>query len=113
MTDNALTGSLGFIIDPSGWAGAMTTEKASGTAQFVMSEGGNISGYGSTVSNQVTADDWFFGNWADLLIGQWGGLELNVDPYTHSLKGKTRFVMFQTVDTAVRHPVSFCYSKDA
>ncbi len=113
MTDNALMGSLGFIIDPTGWAGAMVEEKASGTAQFLMGDSGNMAGYGSTVSNQVTVNDWFFGNWSDLLIGQWGGLELNVDPYTHSLKGKTRFVMFQTVDTAVRHPVSFCYSKDA
>lgn len=112
MADNALMGALGYIVDPSGWEDAKTTEKASGTAQFIMSADGTINGYSTTVSNQVTAEDWFFGNWADLLIGQWGGLELNVDPYTHSLKGKTRFVMFQTVDTSVRHPVSFIHCND-
>ena len=42
-----------------------------------------------------------------------GGLELNVDPFTHSLKGRIRFVIFKTMDVAVRHPESFCYCNDA
>ncbi|MCP4935718.1 MAG: phage major capsid protein [bacterium] len=113
MTDNALMGSLGYIIDPNGWEAATTTEKFSGTGKTILSENGTINGYQAAVTNQVTAEDWFFGNWADLLIGMWGGVEINVDPYTHSLKGKTRYVMFQTIDTAVRHPVSFCHCNDA
>ncbi|MCP4996006.1 MAG: phage major capsid protein [Gammaproteobacteria bacterium] len=113
MTDNALMGSLGYIIDPNGWEAATTTEKFSGTGKTILSENGTINGYQAAVTNQVTAEDWFFGNWADLLIGMWGGVEINVDPFTHSLKGKTRYVMFQTIDTAVRHPVSFCHCNDA
>lgn len=112
MLDNADMGRLAYIIDPEGWEAGMTKEKASGTAKFIISENNTINGYPYHMTNQVTAEDWFFGNWADLLIGMWGGLELNVDPYTHSLKGKTRYVMFQTVDTAVRHPESFCHCND-
>ena len=88
----------------------MTTEKAPNTAQFIWNNG-MINGYQAIPSNQGDVDRWSFGNWADLLIGMWGGLEINVDPYTHSLKGKTRFVMFQTVDVAVRHPESFTISQ--
>lgn len=112
MTDNALMGSLAYIIDPAGWEDAMTTAKDSGSGQFVMSEAGTINGYRSLVSTQVTAEDWFFGNWADVLVGEWGGLEINVDPYTHSLKGKVRFITFKTVDVAVRHPTSFIHCND-
>lgn len=112
MTDNALMGNLSYIIDPNGWEALKTTSKDTGSGQFLISEANTINGYPYQVSSQVTAEDYFFGNFADLLVGMWGGLEINVDPYTHSLKGKTRFVMFQTVDVAVRHPESFCYSND-
>ena len=33
-----------------------------------------------------------------LLVGMWGGIEINDDPYTHSLKGRIRIVTFQDVD---------------
>ncbi|NCC97984.1 MAG: hypothetical protein EOM02_14245, partial [Synergistales bacterium] len=55
--------------------------------------------------------DVLFGNFADLLVGMWGGLELTTDPYTHSLKGRLRIVAMQDVDFAVRHVESFCYGK--
>jgi len=112
MTDNALMGALSYIIDPLGWEAAMTTEKAANTAQFLMSEMGTMNGYQSRVTNQVAAGDWFFGNWADVLVGEWGGLELNVDPYTHSLKGRVRFITFKTADVAIRQPGSFLLAND-
>lgn len=112
MLDNSLLGSLAYIIDPEGWDDAMTTEKATGTAKFIMDESNRINGYGAHVTNQVTAEDWFFGNFSDILIGEWGGMELNVDPYTHSLKGKVRFITFKTADVVVRHPTSFCHCND-
>jgi len=112
MTDNALMGALSYIIDPLGWEAAMTTEKAANTAQFLMSEAGTINGQQARVTNQVAAGDWFYGNWADVLVGEWGGLELNVDPYTHSLKGRVRFITFKTADVAIRQPGSFLLTND-
>jgi hypothetical protein len=46
------------------------------------------------------------------LIGEWGGIEIAVDPYTHSLKGKVRYVMFKTADVAVRHGEHFSFCND-
>ena len=111
MTDNALVGNLCYIIDPEGWEDSMTTEKATNTAQFINNMG-RINGYEAKVSTQVTAEDWFFGNWADLLIGEWGGLDLVVDQYSNSLSGTIRYVVFKTVDIAVRHAESFCEGSD-
>jgi hypothetical protein len=48
-----------------------------------------------------------FGNWADLVIGMWGGLDLTVDPYSGSTAGTVRVVALQDVDVALRNTVSF------
>lgn len=111
--DNALLGNLAYIL-PAGMYGALkTTAKASGQGLFVVEQPGNtINGYRAIVSNQVTAGDLFFGNFADLLIGMYGGLDILVDPYTASSSGTVRVRALQTVDVAVRHAVSFAYNND-
>ena len=110
--DNALTGSLGYICRPADFGTLKTTEKASGTAQFVVSPDNTMNGYNVIRSNQVTSGDFYFGNFADLLIGMYGGLDITVDPYALSTSGGVRIVALQTVDVAVRHAVSFCKSSD-
>ena len=110
--DNALMGSLAYIL-PAGMYGALkTTEKASGTAQFVVEPGGSINGYRGIVSNQATAGNLYFGNFDDLLIGFFGGLDIIVDPYTNSTSGTVRVVALQSCDVAVRHAVSFAFGND-
>lgn len=105
--DNALLGNLAYIMNAS-MAGALkTTTKDSGSGQFVLQDG-QINGYRAIVSNQVAAGDAYFGNFSDLLIGMWGGLDILVDPYTASTTGTVRIVAMQSVDVAVRHAVSFC-----
>ena len=54
-----------------------------------------------------------FGNWADLVIGQWGTLDLMVDPYSNSTSGTVRVVALQDVDIALRQAASFAAIKDA
>ncbi len=110
--DNALMGNLAYIL-PAGMYGALkTTTKDSGSGQFVVEPGNTINGYRSIVSNQVTAGDLYFGNFSDLLIGMYGGLDITVDPYTNSTSGTVRVVALQTMDVAVRHAVSFAYNND-
>ena len=111
--DNALMGNLAYIL-PAGMYGALkTTEKAAGTAQFVIEPGGTMNGYRAIVSNQATAGNLYFGNFSDLLIGMFGGLDIVVDPYTASTTGTIRVVALQSVDVAVRHAVSFAFGNDS
>lgn len=109
--DNALLGNLAYIL-PASMAGALkTTAKDAGSGQFVL-QGGEMNGYRAIISNQVTAGDLYFGNFADLLIGMYGGLDITVDPYTASTSGTVRIVALQTMDVAVRHAVSFAHNND-
>lgn len=110
--DNALLGNLAYILPASMYGALKTTAKAANTAQFVVEPGNTINGYRAIVSNQVTSGDLFFGNFADLLIGMYGGLDILVDPYTSSNTGTVRIRALQTVDVAVRHAVSFAYNND-
>lgn len=54
-----------------------------------------------------------YGNFRDLLIGMWGGLDLLLDPYTGSTAGTKRLVALQDLDISVRHPESFSSMQDA
>jgi len=109
--DNALMGNLAYILPASMMGALKTTAKDSGSGLFV-ADGGEINGYNAIVSNQVTAGDLYFGNFADCLIGMYGGLDITVDPYTASTSGTVRIVALQTVDVAVRHAVSFAVNND-
>jgi HK97 family phage major capsid protein len=110
--DNALMGNLAYILPAAMYGALKTTEKASGTAQFVVEPGGTINGHRAIVSNQGTAGNLYFGNFSDLLVGFFGGLDLVVDPYTASTSGTVRVVALQSMDLAVRHAVSFAKGND-
>jgi len=105
--DNALVGDLAYIINPTNYGTLKTTAKDSGSGLFV-AENNMVNGYPVVISNQLTANNYVFGNFNDLLIGFFGGLDITVDPYSNSTSGTVRIVALQSVDVAVRHAVSFC-----
>lgn len=109
--DNALAGALAYVVNTSLRGHAKTTLKFSGIDGTLWEAGNTLNGYRTEVTNQVTSGDVFFGNFADLLIGMWGGLEITVDPYTHSTKGRLRIIAMQDVDFLVRRAASFCFGK--
>ena len=109
--DNALAGSLAYIL-PAGMYGALkTTAVDSGSGRFV-ADGGLMNGYNAIVSNQATAGDLYFGDFSQLLVGMYGGLELIVDPYSSSKSGGVSITALQSCDVAVRHAVAFAFNND-
>ena len=54
-----------------------------------------------------------YGNFADLLIGLYGTLEVLTDPYTDFAKGTVGVRALQSIDIAVRHAESFAAMSDA
>ena len=105
--DNALMGSLKYVTHPTVRANLKTTSKAGTEAIFVMGEDGRLNGYECLVSTQITATHLWFGNWADCVVGNWGGVDVLVDPYTASTTGTIRVVIFRSSDIVVRHGESF------
>ena len=105
--DNALLGSLAYLTNAAEAGYLKQTVKESGQATYMMA-GGEMNGYPVIVTNNLTTTgQLLFGNWADLIIGYWGGLDINVDTSTGSAAGTVRIVALQDVDVAVRHGESF------
>lgn len=120
---NADVGTMGYLTNAKVRGKLKTTSKVSGQNGFVW-EDGMVNGYNAAVSNQVPSNlqkgasgavcsAIIFGNWSDLIIGQWGTLDLMVDPYSGSTSGTVRVVALQDVDIAVRNAVSFSAMLDA
>ncbi|MFA0179387.1 phage major capsid protein [Vibrio cyclitrophicus] len=63
------------------------------------------------VSNQVEDGELLFGNWRDLIMGLWSGLEILVDPYSNSLSGSVIINVRQWCNFIVRRPDSFVHVK--
>ena len=85
-----------------------TTLKSTGVSGYIWELDNKVNGYKALVTNQIADGDVFLGNFADLILGMFGGLELIVDPYTYSNKGGVQITAFQDVDYGARHAASFC-----
>ncbi len=122
--DNADFGRLAYLTNPIVTAKLQTTEKASNTAVFVMPEGAKtLNGYACGVTNNVPANltkgasngklsSLIFGNFQDLWMGTWGGIDLLVNPYSKDTEGETRINAALYGDCAVARPESFAAIKD-
>lgn len=123
---NADVGTLGYLTNTKVRGKLKVTEQFSSTnGRPVWAEGNTpLNGYQAGVTNAVpsnlvkgssgsTASAIIFGNFADLMIGMWGSLDLMVDPYTGSTAGTVRIVALQDVDVAVRNVESFSTMVDA
>ncbi len=107
--------------------GVLKTTLKSTTAgsAYLFSDDGTIAGYRAEVSNQVPdnytagtsttiASGIVFGNWAELLVGEWGGaMEIIVDPYTLAGQNMVAVTGNVMVDVAVKHPKAFAFTKSA
>lgn len=121
---NAAQGRLGLITTPTVAGTARKTvefatagSKAIWTGTFYEGEVGGFPARASTnMSSTMSGTDdtggsshcGVFGNWADLLIGFWGGLEMVVDIYRLKKRAIIEVTSFQMFDCAPRHAESFC-----
>ena len=84
---------------------------------------GNVLGYDAFASRQVpsnlvkgTSSDChgiIFGFWPALIIGEWGVLEIIVDPFRLKKQGMIEVTSFLLCDTLLQQPPSFAVIRDA
>lgn len=105
LEDANVMGNIKFIVSPSAKADLKTTEKGN-TDNFLM-EGNELNGYPVMCTSAVTGKGVIMANWSDLVIGQWGGIDLVVDPYTQAANGKVRLVINAYFDAKPRRTEAF------
>lgn len=132
-TGNAPMTNRAYMINPKTAATLKNLKSSTGQYLWTTSPPGqrsatpnSFSGYPVYVTNQVRGNltkgsstgvcsELFFGAWSDLVIAQWGTLEVLVNPFdgTSFTTGDVLIRAFQTVDIGVRHPASFTVCSDA
>ncbi len=125
--DNADLGSLAYITNPKVRRKLKNTfiDAGSGLAVWDRQDPQNpLNGYRALITNNVSstltkgtavgvASAIFFGNWNDLLIGMWGGMDVMANPYTKAKEGQIEVIAGVYTDVAVRRPESFAAMLDA
>lgn len=123
--DNADFGSLGYLTNPKVRAILKQIAKDAGSGLFLFGEGEYpLNGYKCGITTQVpsnldkgtstgVASAIIFGNFNDLLIAQWGGMDIVVDPYTQATNAMVRLVVNSWWDVLVKRAESFAAMKDA
>lgn len=117
-TDNALNGSLGWLTTP-GVRGLLKSLRAdAGSGMFLMNDNDTLMGYPLMATTQMPSNltkgggtslhAMILANWQELIIAQWGGIDLVVDPYTASKNAQVTLVINGWYDIAVKHAASFC-----
>jgi len=104
--DDALQGSLAYISTPTVRGNMKVRAKDAGSGRFVY-EGNEANGHQVLTSSQLAAARILFGNWADIIVGMWGVVEINPDVSTKVASGGLVMRVFQDVDVGVGHAESF------
>lgn len=90
-------------------SGAKATSSVVGGigAGYLCTKDGQVEGYDFLMSGLCNSKKLYFGDWSQLVLAFWSGVDLTVDPYSLSTKGALRLVAFQDCDVLVRHPQAF------
>ena len=112
LTANVDAAGAAYVTTPA-LAGVMkTTLKAEYAAEMIWQAAnqpgiGVVNGLRALSTSNAPAGKVILGNWSDFVMGFWGGLDLQVNPYENFAQGTVSVRCFASVDFGVRHAPSF------
>jgi HK97 family phage major capsid protein/HK97 family phage prohead protease len=111
---NADTGSIGWIVSPATRGKWKSAVKVTNQAVFLWEAGDLVNSYKAYATNQIpSGDKVIFGNFSDLMIGMWGGLDVVIDPYSAARNNQVYVTTNMWCDVALARPTSFVISTDS
>lgn len=121
--DNADGPSMAYLTNAKVRGKLKQVEKAASTGQFVW-VGNEVNGYPGYVTNAVPSDldkgtstdvcsAIIFGDFSKLFIGQWGNLDIIVDPFSLKKKAEIEVTVISYGDIGILQPEGFAAMKDA
>lgn len=112
IEDANINGECKYIMSNKAKAAFRNMAKSAKSTQLVM-EGGAIDGTPVLNTSHVADKNFAYGDFSQLAIGQWGGVDLTVDPYTLATKGMVRLVVNAYFDAKVLRPEAIVTGKVA
>lgn len=92
LDENNFVGDFKYVINPKAKAYLRSAIKGTNATGMIM-ENDAIDGTAAETTTHMATDNLAYGDWSNLYIGQWGGIDLTVDNYTQATKGCVRLVI--------------------
>ena len=92
LDQNNFVGEFKYVINPKAKAFLRASIKGTNATGMIL-ENGAIDGTPAEVTTHMKDDTIAYGDWNNLYIGQWGGIDLTVDNYTQATNGCVRLVI--------------------
>jgi HK97 family phage major capsid protein/HK97 family phage prohead protease len=112
--NNALNGSLGYVTTPAVAGLLMARPELPSTGTTRLWQGnlqeGSLFGIRAITSAQMSSATMLFGDWSQVVVGEWGVLELAVNPNDDFAKALTGIRAMYTMDVGVRYAGAFSYA---
>lgn len=107
---NALAENCAYVTTPT-VAALLAARQRFASTDTPLWEGnlldGRMSGFRAVSTLQVTAASMIFGDFSQVIIGDWGQLEIAMNPYANFQAAITGIRAIQTVDVGVRYAAAF------
>jgi len=121
---NAILGPMTYLTTPSTKQKLKTNPKVGTIYPVFIWEAGDVpmingvtgglcNGYPIYATKNVPNNQVIFGVWSELIVADWAGIDIVVDPYSLKKQEQIEVTWHQWLDVGVRHPVAFEYSTDA
>lgn len=108
IEDANVIGECKYVMSNKAKAALRNMPKSSKSTQLVM-ENGEVDGTPVLNTSNVEAQNIAYGDWNNLAIGQWGAIDLVVDPYTLAKDGQVRIVINAFFDAITLRPEAFAF----
>ena len=94
-----------YVMSPSAKAAfKMTTISGQLSDLRLLMQDNEVNGYRVVSSSNVADGGYLFGDFSELVIAQWGAIDLTIDPYTLATKNAVRIVVNAFFDAKLRRP---------
>lgn len=112
IEDANVIGECKYVMSNKAKAALRNMAKSAKSTELVM-EGGAIDGTAVLNTSNVEEQNVVYGDFSNLAIGQWGSIDLLVDPYTKAADGQVRLVVNAFFDAKVLRDGAFAYGTTA
>ena len=106
IEDANVNGDCVYVMSNKAKAAFRNMAKSTKSTQLVM-ENGEIDGTKAINTSHVEGKKYIYGDFSNLAIGQWGAIDLTVDPYTLARSGQIRLVVNAYFDAKILRPSAF------
>lgn len=106
IEDANVNGDCVYVMSNKAKAALRAMAKSAKSTELVY-ENGEVDGVKALNTSHISDKKYLYGDFSNLAIGQWGAIDLTIDPYTLARSGQIRLVVNAYFDARILRPTAF------